>query len=61
MISFLLMSVVLTASNSPRLARHTPLLCGALVAIYISLAIGADRLDHGSKPEHQKRGAAARL
>jgi aquaporin Z len=36
-ISFLLMSVVLTASNSPRLARHTPLLCGALVAIYISL------------------------
>ena len=36
-ISFVLMSVVLTASNSPRLARHTALLCGALVAAYIVL------------------------
>jgi len=36
-ISFLLMSVVLVASNSLRLARHTPLLCGALVATYITL------------------------
>ena len=36
-ISFLLMSVVLVASNSARLARYTPLLCGALVAGYITL------------------------
>jgi aquaporin Z len=36
-ISFLLMSVVLVASNSVRLARYTPLLCGALVATYITL------------------------
>jgi aquaporin Z len=36
-ISFLLMSVVLIASNSVRLARYTPLLCGALVATYITL------------------------
>ena len=36
-ISFLLMTVVLVASNSPRLARYTPLLAGALVAAYITL------------------------
>jgi aquaporin Z len=36
-ISFLLMSVVLVASNSARLSRWTPLLCGALVAIYIAV------------------------
>jgi len=36
-ISFLLMSVVLVASNSLRLARYTPLLSGALVATYIIL------------------------
>jgi aquaporin Z len=36
-ISFLLMAVVLVASNSPRLARYTPLLAGALVATYITL------------------------
>jgi aquaporin Z len=36
-ISFLLMAVVLVASNSLRLARYTPLLCGALVATYITL------------------------
>jgi len=36
-ISFLLMSVVLTFSNSMRLARWTPLCCGALVATYIAL------------------------
>jgi aquaporin Z len=36
-ISFLLMSVVLVASNSLRLARYTPLLAGALVATYITL------------------------
>ena len=36
-ISFLLMSVVLIASNSRRLARYTPLLCGVLVATYITL------------------------
>jgi aquaporin Z len=37
-ISFVLMAVVLVATNSsPRLARATPLFCGALVATYISL------------------------
>jgi len=36
-ISFLLMAVVLVASNSARLSRYTPLLCGALVATYIAL------------------------
>ena len=36
-ISFLLMTVVLVASNSARLSRWTPLLCGALVATYIAL------------------------
>src|SRR5215510_1583605 len=36
-ISFVLMSVVLVASNAPRLARFTPLLCGGLVAAYITL------------------------
>lgn len=36
-ISFLLMTVVLVASNSARLSRWTPLLCGALVAAYIAL------------------------
>jgi aquaporin Z len=34
-ISLVLMAVVLWATNSRRLARHTPLLCGALVATYI--------------------------
>ena len=36
-ISFALMAVVLVASNSPRLARRTPLFCGVLVAAYITL------------------------
>ena len=36
-ISFILMAVVLVASNSARLARYTPLLCGALIATYITL------------------------
>jgi aquaporin Z len=36
-ISFLLMSVVLVASNSWRIAPYTPLLCGTLVATYIAL------------------------
>ena len=36
-ISFVLMSVVLVASNDARLARCTPLLCGTLVATYIAL------------------------
>ena len=36
-ISFLLMWVVLVASNSLLLARYTPLLSGALVATYITL------------------------
>jgi len=35
--SFVLMSVVLAASNAPRLATYTPFLCGALVATYIAL------------------------
>jgi aquaporin Z len=36
-ISGLLMSVVLVASNSARLAPYTPVLCGALVATYIAV------------------------
>jgi aquaporin Z len=36
-IFFLLMTVVLTASNSHRLAAYTPLFCGGLVACYITL------------------------
>lgn len=36
-ISFLLMAVVLTASNSLRLARYTPLLAGALIAVYVTV------------------------
>jgi aquaporin Z len=36
-ISFILMSVVLRASNTARLARYTPLFAGALVATYIAL------------------------
>jgi aquaporin Z len=36
-ISFVLMSVVLIASNSARLASYTPVLCGTLVAIYITV------------------------
>ncbi len=36
-ISFVLMAVVLVASNSVRLAQYTPLLAGALVATYITL------------------------
>lgn len=36
-ISFVLMSVVLVASNDARLAPYTPRLCGALVAAYIAL------------------------
>jgi len=35
LISFVLMSVVLRVSNSPTLARHTPLFAGALVALFI--------------------------
>ena len=37
LLSFVLMSVVLTASNTPRLARYTGVCCGILVALYISL------------------------
>lgn len=37
LIAFGLMSVVLTVSNTPRLAGYTGLCCGALVATYISL------------------------
>jgi aquaporin Z len=37
LISFGLMTVVLTVSNTPHLARYTGLFCGALVATYISL------------------------
>lgn len=36
-ISFLMMTVVLVASNARRLARWTPYLCGTLVATYIAL------------------------
>jgi aquaporin Z len=36
-ISFLLMTVVLVATNDPRLAPYTPFLCGALVATYIAV------------------------
>ena len=36
-ISFVLMTVVLVATNDPRLARYTPFLCGALVATYIAV------------------------
>jgi aquaporin Z len=36
-ISFILMSVVLRASNTPQLARYTGLFAGALVATYITL------------------------
>jgi aquaporin Z len=36
-ISFVLMSVVLIASNSSRLTRYTPLFCGLLVATYITI------------------------
>lgn len=36
-ISFALMSVVLLVSNTPRLAPHTGLFCGILVATYISI------------------------
>jgi aquaporin Z len=36
-ISFVLMSVVLIATNDPRLAPYTPFLCGALVATYIAV------------------------
>jgi len=37
LIAFGLMTVVLTVSNTPRLARYTGLCCGALVATYISV------------------------
>ena len=37
LISALLMAVVLTVSNTPRVARYTGLVCGVLVALYISL------------------------
>jgi aquaporin Z len=37
LISFVLMAVVLVASNSVRLARYTPVLAGTLVAAYITL------------------------
>lgn len=36
-IAGMLMWVVLTATNSPRLARWTPVLCGGLVATYITV------------------------
>ncbi len=36
-ISFVLMAVVLASTNSRRLARHAPVLCGALVAAYIAV------------------------
>lgn len=36
-ISFLLMMVVLVTSNREALARYTPLLCGTLVALYITV------------------------
>src|ERR1041385_1026023 len=36
-ISFLLMTVVLHVSNSPRLARYTPLFAGACVATFITV------------------------
>jgi aquaporin Z len=36
-ISFVLITVILTVSNAPRLARFTGLFAGALVAIYITL------------------------
>jgi aquaporin Z len=36
-IAFVLMSVVLRVSNTPRIARYTGLFAGALVAIYITL------------------------
>jgi aquaporin Z len=37
LMSFGLMAVVLIATNTPRLARYTGLLCGALVATYICI------------------------
>jgi aquaporin Z len=37
MITFLLMSVILVVTNTPRLARYTGLFAGALVAIYITV------------------------
>jgi aquaporin Z len=37
LISFVLMLAVLFSTNSPRLARHTPFIAGALVALYISV------------------------
>jgi aquaporin Z len=36
-ISFLLVTAVLYASNSPRLMRFTPLIAGSLVALYIAI------------------------
>lgn len=36
-ITFLLMSVILAATNTPRLARYTGLFAGTLVAMYITL------------------------
>lgn len=36
-LSFGLMSVVLTVSNTPRLARYTGVCCGVLVALYIGI------------------------
>jgi aquaporin Z len=36
-ITFLLMSVILSVTNTPRLARYTGLFAGALVAIYITV------------------------
>ncbi len=37
LISFLLMSVVLAVSNTPRLAKFTPLFAGAMAATYITI------------------------
>ena len=37
LISFVLMTIVLASSNSPRLSRYTPYFAGLLVAFYISV------------------------
>ncbi|MCW5980397.1 MAG: aquaporin [Bryobacteraceae bacterium] len=36
LISFALMTAVLVSTNTPRLARRTPLICGALLTLYIT-------------------------
>jgi aquaporin Z len=60
LIAFVLMSVVLRASNTAGLARHTPLFVGALVAIYITVEApisGMSRLRAAER--HGRRPAAA--